>query len=352
MAAALVLQITQCKAEIEKYQTKIDEIRANKSDCPLADMAEQKNVANTNIVSKMKMRKTLTGHYGKVYGLDWGPDAEKLVSAAQDGKLIIWNAMHEVMLHAIQLRSSWVMTCAYSPDGNYIASGGLDNLCSVFKIDHDNAANTQGAQNELAQHEGYLSCCRFVGNSEMLTSSGDATCLLWDIPTSKAKVTFADHENDVMSIAHYEGNEWFVSGSCDSTAKLWDYRAGNQCIKTFAGHESDVNSIRFLPGGQAFGTVSEDSTCRLFDIRSYGPLNRYNEANIVSGITSLAFSRSGRVLFAGYDDYNCLAWDTLTGQQVQQLTPTHENRVSCIGVNTTGQALATGSWTQQVKIWA
>lgn len=30
-----------------------------------------------------------------------------------------------------------------------------------------------------------------------------------------------------------------------------------------------------------------------------------------SGITSVAFSKSGRLLFAGYDDFNCNVWDSM-----------------------------------------
>lgn len=37
-------------------------------------------------------------------------------------------------VHAIPLRSSWVMTCAYAPSGNYVACGGLDNICSIYSL--------------------------------------------------------------------------------------------------------------------------------------------------------------------------------------------------------------------------
>ena len=37
----------------------------------------------------------------------------------------------------------------------------------------------------------------------------------------------------------------------------------------------------------------------------------YSHDNIICGITSVAFSKSGRLLLAGYDDFNCNVWDTL-----------------------------------------
>ena len=37
----------------------------------------------------------------------------------------------------------------------------------------------------------------------------------------------------------------------------------------------------------------------------------YSHDNIICGITSVSFSKSGRLLLAGYDDFNCNIWDTL-----------------------------------------
>ena len=71
--------------------------------------------------------------------------------------------------------------------------------------------------------------------------------------------------------------------------------------------------------------------------------------SILCGITSVAFSLSGRLLFAGYDDFNCNAWDTLKGDRVMTLGG-HENRVSCLGVTADGMALCTGSWDSVLKI--
>lgn len=37
----------------------------------------------------------------------------------------------------------------------------------------------------------------------------------------------------------------------------------------------------------------------------------YSHDNIICGITSVAFSKSGRLLLAGYDDFNCNVWDSM-----------------------------------------
>lgn len=233
-------------------------------------------VANTEQLIRlgMKPRRILKGHLAKIYAMHWSTDRRHLVSASQDGKLIIWDAYTTNKVHAIPLRSSWVMTCAYAPSGNYVACGGLDNICSVYNLS-SREGPTRVAR-ELSGHSGYLSCCRFINDRRILTSSGDMTCMLWDVETGSKVTEFADHLGDVMSISINPTNQnVFVSGACDSFAKLWDIRTG-KAVQTFAGHESDINAIQFFPDGNAFGTGSDDASCRMFDIRADRELMQYS----------------------------------------------------------------------------
>ncbi|KAG9835361.1 hypothetical protein KCU68_g11306, partial [Aureobasidium melanogenum] len=99
------------------------------------------------------------------------------------------------------------------------------------------------------------------------------------------------------------------------------------------------------------GTGSDDASCRLFDIRADRELQSYTIGEPVCGITSVAFSVSGRLLFAGYDDFECKVWDTLRGERVGTLQG-HDNRVSCLGVSNDALSLCTGSWDSMLRIWA
>jgi guanine nucleotide-binding protein G(I)/G(S)/G(T) subunit beta-1 len=216
---------------------------------------------------QLRTRRTLRGHLAKIYDMHWASDSRSLVSASQDGKLIVWDTYSTNKVHAIPLRSSWVMTCAYAQSGNYVACGGLDNICSIYSL-KTREGNVRVSR-ELPGHTGYLSCCRFLDDSQILTSSGDTTCCLWDIETGQQVTSFVGHTGDVMSLSlnGNDGNRTFVSGACDASAKVWDIRDG-MCRQTFTGHESDINAVSYFPSGVAFGTGSDDATCRLFDIRS------------------------------------------------------------------------------------
>ena len=195
----------------------------------------------------MKVRRTLKGHMGKVYALHWAADRRHLVSASQDGKLIVWDTYSTNKLNAIPLRSAWVMTCAYAPSGNFVACGGLDNVCSIYNL--KTKEGSVRVARELSAHTGYLSCCRFLNDREILTSSGDVSCILWDIEAGMKKVEFLGHTGDVMSLSVCAEKNIFVSGACDFSAKVWDIRSG-KCVQTFLGHETDINAVQYVIFGR------------------------------------------------------------------------------------------------------
>eukprot|EP00301_Raphidiophrys_heterophryoidea_P019933 c4749_g1_i1.p1 GENE.c4749_g1_i1~~c4749_g1_i1.p1 ORF type:complete len:347 (-),score=75.05 c4749_g1_i1:824-1864(-) len=346
MSDDIQARIAVARKEAEQLKEAINKKRYQADDTTMDELA--KNVTPSARLN-LRPRRILKGHFAKIYAMHWADDSKHLVSASQDGKLIVWNGFTTNKVHAIPLRSSWVMTCAFSPTGNLVACGGLDNICSVYNLKMKDAPIR--VTRELASHTGYLSCCRFINDQRIITSSGDLSCILWDIETGVLTDRFEDHAGDVMSVSVSPTDpNVFVSGGCDAVAKLWDVRTVT-AVKTFTGHESDINAIQFFPSGFAFGTGSDDASCRLFDIRAYKELGVYSDKNVQCGITSVGFSLSGRFMLAGYDDFNCYAWDTLKAAQVQTLAG-HDNRVSCLGVTKDGMALCTGSWDSFLKVWA
>ena len=120
--------ISQLKKDIEAKKKELMDAE------DLCEVAGGKGVKAGDKLA-IKNRRVLKGHFAKIYAMHWcdhdGEIGKQLVSASQDGKLIVWNAQSTNKVHAIPLRSSWVMTCAFSPTGGRVACGGLDNICSI-----------------------------------------------------------------------------------------------------------------------------------------------------------------------------------------------------------------------------
>lgn len=125
--------------------------------------------------------------------------------------------------------------------------GGLDNVCTIYSL--RNREGTVRIAKELQGHAGYLSCCRFVDDGRILTSSGDMTwyvfviyilyCYTWllapslslfpfpslssalfDIENGQVVTSFNGHTGDVMSLSLGPDQNLFISGACDASAKV------------------------------------------------------------------------------------------------------------------------------------
>ena len=58
----------------------------------------------------------------------------------------------------------------------------------------------------------------------------------------------------------------------------------------------------------------------MYDLRADQEVLCYTDGTVKAGNTSLAISLSGRLIFAGYDDFKCNIWDSLKGEKVGKLS--------------------------------
>ncbi|XP_053172464.1 guanine nucleotide-binding protein subunit beta-5b [Scomber japonicus] len=334
--------------ESDNLKKKLEEERSKLNDVELHQVAEKIEVLSA---LNVKTRRVLKGHGNKVLCMDWCTDKRRLVSSSQDGKVIVWDGFTLHKEHGVSMPCTWVMACAYAPSGCAIACGGLDNKCSVFPLSMDPNENLAAKKKTVAMHTNYISGCTFTNSDmQLLTASGDGTCALWDVESGQLLQSFHGHTADVLSLdlAPSETGNTFVSGGCDMKANVWDMRSG-QNIQSFESHDSDINCVKYYPSGDAFASASDDSTCRFYDLRADREVAIYQKDSIIFGASTVDFSLSGRLLFAGYNDYTINAWDVLKGTRVSILFG-HENRISRLRVSPDGTAMCSASWDNTLRV--
>ncbi|KAG8254976.1 guanine nucleotide binding protein (G protein), beta 5 [Homalodisca vitripennis] len=96
--------------------------------------------------------------------------------------------------------------------------------------------------------------------------------------------------------------------------------------------------------------MGEDSSCPDPFPQMFSWL-RSRCVSIYCSKVAMTVNCTGRLLFAGYNDYTVNVWDTLKCVRVNLLYG-HENRVSCLQVSPDGTALSTGSWDYTLRVWA
>ena len=135
-----------------------------------------------------------------------------------------------------------------------------------------------------------------------------------------------EHTADVMCMAIFEGDgNIFITGSSDLTAKIWDIRVKQPVQNTIRPHDSAVNAVAFFPGEDPtnFVTGSDDSTIKLHDLRMKDYVACFEQGQYES-VYSVAFSKTGRFLFAGTENCDIKVWDILgNGEPIEKPFKNH-----------------------------
>lgn len=85
----------------------------------------------------------LQGHDACVSYVKWVPNGQGVVvSAAQNGQVIIWDAVNGLSLREYTRHANAVLSIAISPDGHFITSGGLGNSVDVTNLETGEVAVT------------------------------------------------------------------------------------------------------------------------------------------------------------------------------------------------------------------
>lgn len=382
-------QINLARQETKQLYSQIEKIKGKIKDAALPEMT--KNVpplARDRI--NVKPTLTLKGHNNKISDVRWSRDSRRVLSASQDGFMLLWDACSGFKENAVPLDSQWVLSCDISPSGTLVASAGLSNNCTVYRVSQENRVQ-QSVMSIFKGHTGYVSDLAFTDNSHILTASGDMTCAYWDISKSKRIREYAEHLGDVLALSpspssSESGTNTFASCGSDGYVYLWDVRTGS-VAQTFFVSDSDINAIQFFKDGNAVASGSDDGVIRLFDLRSDCQIGSYSLADSLDskkrhyqptyagsdieghsgqsrvnsdasagyldnqGLVSIDFSGSGRLIYSCYTDFGCVVWDILKSEIVGKLEG-HSNRVSRVKSSPDGLAVCTGSWDSTMKIWS
>ncbi|CAI8495695.1 unnamed protein product [Hanseniaspora opuntiae] len=411
-------RINKARDDTKQLYTQINHIKAKNQDADLISMA--KNVPSLNsspdinkntfsTMTNLKKIRTLKGHHNKIVDTKWSRDSSTVLSASQDGFMLLWEATTGLKKNAVILDNQWVLSCAISPNNRLVASAGLDNHCTIYKIQPNNMVQ-QNIVSIFKGHSCYISECEFISDNLILTASGDMTACKWDITKSAKVMEFSEHLGDILALAvpkqydntNSENMNLFATAGSDGHCLLWDSRQQGSVQKFLVG-DTDVGSLQFFSNNNAIASGSDDGLVRLFDLRAdckiseynlmdkqyhlkhllpnnhntkrghYNhslnsntshagtPLSsgRHNERNSLfsqdstydtEGVVSLDFSSSGRLMYTVYSNYGCIIWDTLKGELVGSLQG-HSNKTNKVKASNNGFGVLTGSWDETINIW-
>ncbi|MFM6499615.1 MAG: protein kinase domain-containing protein, partial [Dolichospermum sp.] len=198
----------------------------------------------------LQLQQTLIGHSGSVLSVAYSPDGQTVASGSWDNTIKLWNVKTGNLLQTLEGHSDWVYSVAYSPDGQTLASGSGDETIKLWDVKTGNLLQT------LEGHSDWVYSVAYSPDGQTVASgSEDKTIKLWNVKTGKLLQTLEGHSDWVYSVAYSPDGQTVASGSVDKTIKLWNVNTG-KLLQTLEGHSSSVRSVAYSPDGQTLASGS------------------------------------------------------------------------------------------------
>ena len=185
------------------------------------------------------------------HDIEISPD-KSLIAFISHTTIKIIDVQDGQIINKLEGHTDTVLSIAFSPDGQYIASGSLDN-----------------------------------------------TIRLWDIKKFKQVSCFTGHTDAVLSIAFSPDGQHIASGSLDNTIRLWDIKKFKHIGTLYEDHIGSVSFVSFNPDGQYVVSISLDKTLRIWNFTTRKRIQR-KKIKGAGCISAISFSHDNRHFVFGY----------------------------------------------------
>jgi WD40 repeat protein len=222
------------------------------------------------------------GHRAPVTSLAWSPDSSRLLSAARDATVHIWDAATGTTLLTLPGPTDSVNVVAWSPDGRYVAAAGNDHQVYVWHAETGALVCTYHGHHALITQGLAWS----PNGTRIASGSWDGTAQIWDALTGDPLLIYRGHQAIVYTVAWSPDGTYIVSGSGypEGLVHIWDARTGERVLiyrehGAEAGQVlepgaveprgvSSVHSLLWLPDGKHIVSAGLHWTCRVWDATS------------------------------------------------------------------------------------
>ncbi|MEH2349136.1 MAG: hypothetical protein V7K55_14190 [Nostoc sp.] len=292
---------------------------------------------------------SLRGHEQEVNCVAFSPDGNFIASGSSDSTVCLWNIIGNPTAQFLCGHQQEVNCVAFSPDSKFIVSGSIDGILCLWDL--------QGnliIQPWQGHEEGIISVA-FSSNSDgcanpsgirIISVSFDGTVCLWDLEGNAITQPWRGHKEGVISVAFSPNSDSIVSIGFDGTVCLWDLQ-GNTITQAWHEDEAKIICVAFSPDSKFIVSGSSDSTVRLWDIQGnpIGQPWRGHEGHV----NSVAFSPDGKFIVSGSCDRTIRLWN-IDGNPITQPWRGHQGQVNSLAFSPNGKLIVSGG-DKTVRLW-
>jgi WD40 repeat protein len=288
---------------------------------------------------------------------------DTLISGNANAAVELWKISTREETQVLKGHSNEILSVAVSPDGKTVVTGSADATAKLWNTSEQPQNHTavklwdisEQLQAILLKVPKVSSIAFFPGKEDKLLVDGrtDGSIVLWDMDSRRTLQVLNGSAAGIQAVA-VATDRTIATWSTDNTVRLWRSNTDGKhqyALKTSTpiNIEGNVTSVAFSRNGKLLATGSSDGTVKLWDT-STGAESAPLSSNHSGTIWSVAFSSDGKMLATAGADHNIMLWDTKTGENLRTLRG-HSNEVLNIAFSPDGKLLASGSSDKTAKLW-
>jgi WD40 repeat protein len=275
-----------------------------------------------------------------VTSVAFSPDGQYLATGSRDRSVKVWRMSNGTLVSSRFDHALKVNAVAFSPNGQWLASASDDRTAKLYRTSDWGLART------LTGHGDYVLSLAFSPNSlRLATASWDQTVRIWNVTDGSLALSLA-HGSHVFCVAFAPDGKTLASGAWDRSIKLWDPKRG-VLLRTLLGHTAQVLTLAFAPDSQI---LASGSWYPEFAIKLWSPSQPAEPRTITnhsSSIYELIFTVNGRLISGA--DTTARFWDALTGRFLSTINAT--GSVTTMALSPNGKLIALPGANHTVKIY-
>lgn len=243
------------------------------------------------------------GHFDTLNSIAYSPDGQRIITAADDGKIKVWDVTSGFCIVTFTEHTSGVTACEFAKKGNVLFTASLDGSVRAWDLIRYRNFRTFTAPSRLSfsslavDPSGEVVCAGSIDSFDIHT---------WSVQSGQLLDQLSGHEGPVSSLAFSPDGAALVSGSWDHTVRIWSIFARTQTSEPLQ-LQSDVLCVAVRPDSKQIAVSTLDGQLTFWSLSEAVQQSGMDARRDVSGGRKISDRRAAANV-AGTKSFNAIRY--------------------------------------------